>query len=90
MPVIEQHMAALQLESLPSDDLPANNNPVQLASANVPATGMATLPGARQATTASATQVRCVIRDAQGKETAILIDRPSEELVAMLRQSAMK
>ena len=85
LPVIDQHVAELRLESLPSDDMAMTApNPVQFASATSNA-GRG-LP----VQTAQATQVRCVIRDAQGKETALLIERPSPELVEMLRQSAAK
>ncbi len=99
LPVIEQHVAALRLDSLPSDEAVATHNPMQLASATrgIAAGQSASALGLQASTQASqpsvaqpATQVRCVIRDAQGKETALLIERPSEELVAMLRQNARK
>lgn len=96
LPVIDQHVAALRLESLPSDDdVVTAPNPVQFASATSNAgrmtpvqTAQATLP--QSSLPPSATQVRCVIRDAQGKETALLIERPSQELVEMLKQSAAR
>ena len=85
LPVINEHVAALRLESLPSDeDAVTTPNPVQFASATSTAGRMTPVQ------TAQATQVRCVIRDAQGKETALLIERPSQELVEMLKQSAAK
>ena len=42
------------------------------------------------AVASSAPQVRCVIRDAAGQESAITIDHASDELVAMLRQHARR
>ncbi len=83
LPVVNQHVAALRLESLPDDDAPqASQNTIQFAAATNTAGNMGPVQ--------SATQVRCVIRDAQGKETALLIDRPTPELVAMLKQSAVR
>lgn len=88
LPVIEQHVAALQLESLPTDGPAASHGQIQLASA-ASGNGMAPIQTA-QATETTSTQVRCVIRDAQGTETALLIDRPSAELVALLKQAALR
>lgn len=45
---------------------------------------------APNSTATPSTQVHCIIRDAAGQESAILIDRASEELVAMLRQHAAR
>jgi thiol-disulfide isomerase/thioredoxin len=90
LPVIDQHIAALRLSNLPTDDFSADAN-IQLASAS--SADRPTAPTAPRAGTTgatAATQVRCVIRDAQGKETALLIDRPSEELVALLRQASTR
>lgn len=91
LPVIEQHVAALRLENLPADDTVASN-PMQLASApsgNHQMTPIGLAASAADRATIP-TQVRCVIRDAQGKETPIFIDRPSEELIAMLKQASRK
>ncbi|MCC6510672.1 MAG: trypsin-like peptidase domain-containing protein [Pirellulaceae bacterium] len=95
LPVVHQHVAALKLDGLSP---PPSN--VQLASAATrePAVPATTQPGywpdqqlASSAVTnvpPAPTQVRCVIRDAQGQEAALVIDRPSEELLALLRSQA--
>lgn len=89
LPVVEQHVAALRLESLPSDEPQRQvQGQVQLASASISGNSMTPIQTA--SATSSPTQVRCVIRDAQGKETSIVIDRPSAELVEMLKQSAAR
>lgn len=99
LPVIEQHVAGFQLDSLHYENEPsqiaAGQGQVQLASAtmNNGALGsgsMTPLPTSQVASSQPPTQVRCVIRDTQGKETALLIDQPSPELVAMLKQAALK
>ncbi len=39
---------------------------------------------------ASASRVQCIIHDAKGQQSLVTIDRPSDELIALLRQSASR
>ncbi len=83
LPVIDQHVAALRLDDLPTDVAGATPCSSQLTSTisnpgnNLGAMAPIEPPRAAQSFASPAsTQVRCVIRDAQGKESALLIERP--------------